>query len=327
VPRVLHVDSTTEALGYDLAHGWPSAGVLSSEAGVVFGSHSMGPDSITRNLSQLNVLWDGGTLRTERRTSKSFTVRGARLTLGLQVQATVVRTFVTKSQGQVRGSGFLARFLVAWPTSTQGYRPFVEAPDDWPCLEAYRQRIWELLNTPVPVDDDWCLTPRALSLSGEAKQLWIAFHDAVEAELRPGGELDDARDVASKAADNAARLACLFHILEHGPSGEIGAESIERAAELVRWYLTETRRFLGSLAINPEAVAAQDLLVWLIRECQRTYTDTVPAGNILRLGPDGVRTKSVRDAALAFLAEGGWLRLVKRGKQKLVILNPKALLQ
>ena len=41
VPRLLYADATPEALAYALANGWPSGGVLSAEAGAVFGAHSM----------------------------------------------------------------------------------------------------------------------------------------------------------------------------------------------------------------------------------------------------------------------------------------------
>lgn len=57
VPRLIYGDVTPEQLGYTLAKGWPSAGVLSSEAGIVFGSHGMSGDSAMRSLSQLNILW------------------------------------------------------------------------------------------------------------------------------------------------------------------------------------------------------------------------------------------------------------------------------
>ena len=51
---------STEALAHALATGWPSGGVLSAEAGAVFGAHGMGQHTILRNLALLNVLWDSG---------------------------------------------------------------------------------------------------------------------------------------------------------------------------------------------------------------------------------------------------------------------------
>lgn len=139
VPRVMLGDETPENLAWSLARHWPSAGVLSSEAGLVFGAHGMGRDSVLRNLALLNVLWDGGTHSVGRRTSESFTVKGARLTLGLQVQESALREFFERTGSLARGTGFLARFLVAWPESTQGTRRFREAPANWPRLSRFHR--------------------------------------------------------------------------------------------------------------------------------------------------------------------------------------------
>ena len=105
---------------------------------------------------------------------------------------------------------------MAWPASTQGFRPFTEAPANWPALAAFNQRLAAILSQPEPIDDDGALTPAMLSLSPEAKRAWVEYHDAIERELASGGELYDVRDVASKSADNAARLAALFQMFEHG---------------------------------------------------------------------------------------------------------------
>lgn len=55
VPRLLYADATPEALAYALATGWPSGGILSAEAGAVFGVHGIGQNTILRNLALLNV--------------------------------------------------------------------------------------------------------------------------------------------------------------------------------------------------------------------------------------------------------------------------------
>ena len=128
VPRLIHADATPEALAWTLAHDWPSGGVMSSEAGIVFGGHGMGRDSVMRNLSFLNALWDGTSHRVDRRTSESFTVAGARLTMGLAAQPETVRQFMERTKGLARGNGFAARFLIAAPRSTQGDRSFKDAP-------------------------------------------------------------------------------------------------------------------------------------------------------------------------------------------------------
>jgi putative DNA primase/helicase len=123
---------TSEKLTANLATLWPSGGVVSSEAGIVFGAHSMNSEKILLNLATLNVLWDGGALHSDRKSVESHFVRRARLTVALQVQEATLLAFFDKSNGLARGSGFLARFVLAWPESTQGFRPFSEPSPSWP---------------------------------------------------------------------------------------------------------------------------------------------------------------------------------------------------
>ena len=51
------------------------------------------------------------------------------------------------------------------------------------------------------------------------------------------------KDFASKAAENAARLAALFHLFS-GKIGDISTEDMEQAITLTHWYLCEARRLL-----------------------------------------------------------------------------------
>jgi putative DNA primase/helicase len=324
VPRLIYGDATPEALTYALAKGWPSGGVVSSEAGSVFGSHGMGKESAMRNLAALNQLWDGATLPVERRSTESFTVRGARLTMALQVQESTLRAFFDSTKGLARGTGFLARFLVSWPASTQGTRHFTEAPKNWPSLATFNSRLTALLNQAVPIDDDGALTPAMLTLSPEAKRAWVAFHDAIEAELSTGGDLHEVRDVASKTADNAARLAALFHTFT-GKAGPIDLDAMESAARIAAWHLHEARRFLGELAMPAELANPARLESWLLDYCKRQQADAVSTKTVLQYGPASLRDKAAIDVAIAELAELGRARLVKDGKKKLVRLHPALL--
>jgi len=324
VPRVIHADATPEALAWSLARGWPSGGVLSSEAGIVFGGHGMGRDSVMRNLALLNALWDGGVHRVERRTSESFTLAGARLTMGLAVQPETVRQFVEASKGLARGSGFAARFLIAEPASTQGARLFRDPPQ-WRHLPRFSARLRELLSTPPACDPSGALTPPALVLSGAARDVWRAFHDDVERELRAGGDMAEVRDVASKAADNAARMAALFHLFAHGPAGEIGREAVEAAARIVGWHLYEARRFLSDVAAPRELSIARRLDAWILDRCARDGVAELSRRTIQTWGPGPVRGRAGLDAALRELADAGRVREVTDGRRLLVRVNPALL--
>lgn len=325
VPRLLYADATPEALAFGLAKNWPSGGVVSAEAGIVFGAHGMGKDSVMRNLALLNVLWDGGNLTIDRRTAESFTVRGARLTVALQVQEATLRSFFDRSGGLARGTGFLARFLVAWPESTQGFRPFTEAPANWPALAAFNRRIAAILEQPAPVDENGALSPPLLPLTAEAKAAWVAFHDVIEGELASGGELYDVRDVASKTADNAARLAALFQVFA-GAGGAIGAEAFESASRIAAWHLNEARRFFGELALPAELADAARLDSWLLDYCRRQKTNIVPRRDVQRnVTPVHLRQKAALEDALRELNEAGRVLLVQDGRRKEIHVNPALL--
>ncbi len=321
VARLIYGDATPEALTFALAKHWPSAGVLTSEAGIVFGGHAMGKESVMRNLAALNQLWDGATLKTDRRTTEGFAVRGARLTMGLQVQEATVRAFFDATKGLARGTGFLARFLVSWPESTQGTRAFTEAPAGWPALATFNNRLSAILNRPVAIDSDGGLTPVMLTLAPDAKAAWVRFHDAIEAELSPGGELAEVRDVASKCADNAARVAALFHVFA-GSIGPIDLAAMEAGARIAAWHLHEARRFLGELAMPAEVSNPSRLEAWMLDYCRRDKTDSVPTREVLRRGPGNLREKAAFADAIKELTELGRARLVQDGKKRQVQINP-----
>ena len=325
VPRLLYADATPEALAHALATGWPSGGVLSAEAGAVFGAHGMGQDTILRNLALLNVLWDGGEMAIDRRSKASFVLRGRRLTFGLMLQPEALRGFLERGGTLPRGTGFIARFLIAWPGSTQGTRAYRPAPEAMPLVALFQARIRELLAQPLATDAHGCLTPAVLDLSPQARAEWIRFHDEVERELGARGAFRSVRDVAAKAAENVARLAALFHVLEHGAGGTITSGEIRAAACIVGWHLNEARRLLADLDTPPSLAAAIRLDSWLRSEAQASGTDRVPTKRIYQYGPNCVRDSRDLRAALAILSERGRAWLEESGRRRSVVINPALL--
>ena len=108
----------------------------------MFGAHGMGKESLMRNLSLLNILWDGGRLSVGRRTSESFTVSNARLTVALQVQGATLSTFFEQSKGLARGSGFLARFLMGLPGIYTGHASLHRGAFKLACTGIFQQAAY-----------------------------------------------------------------------------------------------------------------------------------------------------------------------------------------
>lgn len=324
-PRLMYSDITPESLQAKLAMDWPAGAVVSSEAGVIFGSHGMNPDSVMRNLSALNQLWEGAELATDRRSSESFVVRGARLAIALQVQPATLRSFLNRVGDLPRGSGFLARFLLTWPESTQGTRIFRDPPKDWPMLTLFNQRLSELLNRPVIMDQSGALTPDLLAFGPEAREVWVAFYNRIERELSTSGRFFLVRDVASKIADNAARIACLFHIFEADGTADVQVGHTEAACRIAEWYLNESLRFFSSLDAPEGSSKARELWNWLLDKCRRNESNRIPTMEVLQYGPGKLRKKDEFESAIQQLSKLSRARIVIEGKRKLVVINPALL--
>jgi hypothetical protein len=158
-----------------------------------------------------------------------------------------------------------------------------------------------------------------LDLPPEATAAWIYFHDEVERELRPGGDMTDTRDVSSKAADNAARLAALSHIRARARWRDRGG-AYSGAWRIITWHLYEARCFLGELVLPRPVSNAAKLDAWLIGHCRPKQTTRVNAGYVLQFGR--LRDKSSRDHAIAVLEEAGRVRLKGRKNQLTIESNP-----
>ena len=325
VPRLLYADATPEALAHALATGWPSAAVLSAEAGAVFGAHGMGYETILRNLALLNVLWDGGEFPVDRRSKPSFRLRDRRLTFGVMVQPEALRGFIERAGALPRGSGFIARFLIAWPASTQGHRPYRRAPQAMPAVDVFNARVRALLDTPLITDAQGGLAPTMLDLSPAAHAAWVQAYDHIERQLGGAGHYASIRDVAAKAAENIARLAALLHVLGHGLEGEIDESSVESASRIIDWHLHEARRLLADLDAPPELSAAIRFDAWLRDEALRTGDLRIASARIYQYGPGCVRDSKALKAALALLDERGRARVAQEGRHRFVVVNPALL--
>src|SRR5262249_44395818 len=151
------------------------------------------------------------------------------------------------------------------------------------------------------------------------KAAWIRFHDAVEAELRVGGTLADVRDVASKTADNAARVAALFHVF-NGHAGDICSECFE-GSRIAAWHLNEARRFFGELALPAGLRDAARLNAWLVDYGRRERKYIVPRREVQRFGPNNLREGTALDDALKVLSDLDRARLIEDGRRVGIHVN------
>ncbi len=298
LPYILAEEPTLEGLQKSLLHGQPSQGLFSDEGGQFFGGHASKPENMLKSVAGLSKLWDGAPItRTRAAEGESASRSGCRLSAHLMIQPIVAQDVLANPIMQ--GQGFLARFLVAWPQSLAGSRFYRDAdPSRDARLGRYWQRMARLLALDPPVDEGGELAPPALPLERDALAAWIATHDAIEAELGKGGDLQEIKPTAAKGGENVLRIAGVLAVIEE--AGAITRPIVERAAVLVRWYLAEALRLTNPAKADPRLIQAQRLFDWLGANGWESFE----ARTLQREGPRFARKSAAqRDQLLAVLVE------------------------
>ena len=301
-PFVLSEEPTLEGLQKSLLRGYPSQGLFSDEGGQFFGGYATKPENALKSVAGLSKLWDGAPIsRTRAAEGESAARYGCRLSAHLMIQP-IVATEVL-SNPVMQGQGFLARFLIAWPESLAGTRFYRDTdPNRDPRLGRYWQRMARLLAQEPILDEHGELNPPTLVLEPSAQAAWVAEHDAIEAQLGQGGDMQEIKPTAAKGAENLLRIAGVLAVVEGQQT--IGAELIKRAAVLVRWYLTEALRLTNPAKVDPQLLAASRLLDWLATNQWHKFE----ARTLQREGPPFIRKSAKqRDAILGVLVGHHWL--------------------
>ena len=164
-----------------------------------------------------------------------------------------------------------------------------------------------------------------LELDEQAKEIWVQFHDQLEVMLGPGKPLHDVRDVASKTAENAARIAAVFFAFSTlgKRSQKISKEFMESACDVALWHLYEAQRFLNEIAIPLEQEHAQKVEERLIARCRNGGTSEITKREFQQKG--SVRDAKPLGAALNILEDLERCRVFKDGKKILIQINPALL--
>lgn len=270
-PDYLFENFSNERVKKDLTE-WPSAGLFSAEGGAVFGSYGMKKDSIMDTLATFNALWYGESISFKRATTDSGVLHNCRLTISLAIQQGALSEFLDQSGGLARSSGFWARCLITSPESLQGYRLIDEnsffRARKLQKVESFNTKIRAILEKPDRFDDAGFLKPDIMTLSTEARRVWVQYFNETESELRPQGELIDVRDFASKSAEMAVRIAALFEYFCTG-NLEITESNMISGAVLAGWYLAEAQRYFNLIDRPEVEIDAEILEPRLIEKSQK----------------------------------------------------------
>ena len=299
-PFITTGDLTVEGLAKAWSAAHPALGVFTAEGGTFIGGHGMSAESQLRTSAALSEAWDGKPIKRIRAQDGVTVLPGRRLSTHLMIQPEASHGFL--GDATLRDQGLLSRFLVAAPASLAGGRFYKEATQaDQRAIAAFGGRILSILETRPPSDGDRSggVTPRSLPMSNEARKLWIAFHDHVEAQLGQNGDLAPLKDFASKTAENGARIAGILTIFDDLSAPEISREAMEGAIQLMDWYLAEAERLHSASRLDPQLRRASSLRDWLVAR----EGASASFREILRFGPSALRTKAAAEDAIRALID------------------------
>jgi putative DNA primase/helicase len=250
LPVVKRNDITVEALGYKMATEWPYVVIRTSDAANFFDGHSMKQENITKAMSFFCEIWSGNSFRVDRRGDgrgeSSYNVRG-KITLSLMIQPDILKDILSRKGNKTLTSGFLARFLIAYPRSTQGYRIYQEENKVHEYIKNFSQLIKNLLKQSLEKEEKKD-QPLEIYPSEEAKEVFVAFYNQYELALRPGYKYCHAKELTNRVAEQALRIAAIFETLESTSYGTnistISTQNMLNGCKVAEWFLEEGVAYL-----------------------------------------------------------------------------------
>ena len=308
-PNITFGEPTPEGIWKHYIQGEPSAGLFSDEGISFFGGHGMTDESKGRTIGMLSHLWDGKPINRTRGTEgESGVLAGRRLTTHLMVQPIISSKAL--ADPILQGQGIMARFLICHEPSIAGTRFLINrdltkgAKND-PAIGRYLQTITQLLERHVNTNESGELELKTSEIKGEALNTWCALHDGIEENILLGKRFADIKPFASKAAENAARIAAVLAFIEGYENPTVG--HIERAGTLISYYLESMMMRTREALQDADALLARDLLEWI-----KTNGSNLTSNDFKRLSPISIRPAKKARKILAFLVESGHLYVSAR---------------
>jgi len=177
------------------------------------------------------------------------------------------------------------------------------------------KRVEAILSHPKPTAENTPqeLEPRRLPLSEGAREILWQYYETVEQEQATGGDLEQVRPFASKAPEQAARIAAVLTLWADLQASEVTAATMADAVELSQFYLGEVKRLADAAVVSEDIRKAEGLRLWLLdswperaRRLGRDPAMIMPRDVVL-FGPGALRETKTAKQFMALLAEHGWL--------------------
>ncbi|MEQ9039410.1 MAG: YfjI family protein [Silicimonas sp.] len=310
-PKIVFDDITFEGLAAHFENGRPSIGILSDEGGKIFGGYAMSPQHRLASAAGLSQLWDGKAINRTRASKRSVPLPGRRTALHIAVQPAAAENLIRDRE--IFDQGLLSRMLTAQPDSMKGYRKLSRDPETLrkrqeaeESLTDYHHRLTRLLERDVPHVDDSSLelAPRRLGLDAGAYDRLFDFFNLVEDQQREDGRLHRISGFASKAPEQAARIAGNLALYDDPDATSISVDQMKTAIAIMLYFIDEAVRIFDTGRVSQRVQEAETLRKWLV---ERHKDDIVDIRTCVRLGPNPLREATKIRDLLRLLQELGWV--------------------
>lgn len=310
-------DTSLEALVKVLARGHIGMAIASDEGGRFFSSYAMAEQNAVRTAGTLSQLWDAGATSLHRagepgRDPVEVSVRGQRLSMSIQVQPGLFRSFV--AMREMHEQGLFARVLCADPPTRIGTRYHRRLPPEaYGGLEPFVQRVEQLLHASPPVPAAAATAPprRKLPLTRDACAVVCDFANEIEPELAPGRRLEHLTGFGSRVSEHATRLAAVVALFDDPALQVIDADRARIGVQLARFYMSEADRATRAAVDRVQGDAET-----LLEDLERLFAAAPPAERVftpralVRRKGRGWNTERIR-AAIGRLGEHGFVHPVE----------------
>ena len=140
--------------------------------------------------------------------------------------------------------------------------------------------------------------------------MWKEFYESVESELCLTGRYRPCYSFAKKIAEHAARIAGILETFQDLQALEISVETMKKAVTIAQWYLNEALRINGIAFVDQELELAQGVLEFLQKRKLKQFN----AREIMRNGPNAVRTKKMAERMIQILFQHEYVKSVPEKK-------------
>lgn len=309
-PHLILEDLTTEALMTQLDSGLPSLGIISDEGGQLLGGYSFNSDNAKKTAAGITKAWEGSDISIIRASGINLRLYGKRVCFHLMAQPKMASEFMQNED--FKDQGFINRMLIVWPENPIGKREFEQGSvADNPLIEPYYNRVKFLLNKAVRYSPKFenALEPKKIYLTKEAADFWRNYRQDIEYKLKEGEVYGEIQSFATRAAQNALRLAGLLAVFD-GEEESVSLSYIQRGCGLATYYVDEYKRIFESSMLDSKLLNAQKVLDH-IKE-QKKYT-TFHLAQIYQKGPSAIRNAESARGVLRVLEEHYHIKKIEGG--------------